>query len=334
MFISRIVILLLLLPLVCFLDLWLGSIYIPPGDIINILSNNGNIDEGWRQIVLNYRLPRMLTALGAGMGLSVSGLMMQTYFRNPLAGPFVLGISSGASLGVAVVVLATGSFLLTSSPAAMLLSAFFGSMAIFAIILLASFRVRQSTTLLIIGILVGSAASAIISILQYFSNAKQIEMFLLWTFGTLGSVSWQEMRWYLPIVLGISFLTFFLIKPLNAFLLGEDYARSMGINVRFSRVLILVFTSILTGTITAYCGPIAFVGLAVPHIARWIFRSSDHKKLLIGSVLCGALIMVIGDILSQWPGSAKMLPINAITSLIGIPVVLILLFSRKTMTTA
>lgn len=333
MFKHQFFLLLLLLPLIGFLDLCLGSIHIPFDAVLSTLAGKAP-DEGWKQIILNYRLPRMLTALGAGTGLSISGLMMQTYFRNPLAGPFVLGISSGASLGVALVVLAAGNFLLTSLPAVLISSAFLGSLLIFLLILLASFRVKQSTTLLIIGIMAGSATSAIISILQYFSSAEQIEMFLLWTFGSLGGVSWQEMQWFLPIVLAGSFSTLFLIKPLNALLLGENYSRSMGINVKLSRCAILILTSILAGTITAYCGPIAFIGLTVPHIARWIFKSSDHKVLLIGTALCGMIIMILSDILSQWPGSGKMLPINAITSLIGIPIVLILLLSKKTMTTS
>ncbi|MGK7392103.1 MAG: FecCD family ABC transporter permease [Candidatus Cyclobacteriaceae bacterium M2_1C_046] len=332
MFKHRIVFLLLLLPIVCFLDLWWGSIYIPFNELINILSGN-EADEGFRQIVLNYRLPRVLTALGAGLGLSLSGLMMQTYFRNPLAGPFILGISSGASLGVAIVVLAGGAFILTQGPL-LVIAAFFGSALVFGIILLASLHIKQSTTLLIVGIMVGSATSAIISILQYFSNAEQIEMYLLWTFGTLGSVDWQEMNIYLPIVVTASILVFFLAKPLNTLLLGEHYAHSLGVNVKRTQVLILVLTSILAGTITTYCGPIAFIGLAVPHIARWVFGTSDHKTLIIGSALSGMIILVICDILSQWPGSGSMLPINAITSLIGIPVVLALIFSRKTITTA
>ena len=332
MFKQRIYILLILLPLVCFLDLWWGSVYIPFTELISIISG-AEADEGFRQIVLNYRLPRLLTALGAGVGLSLSGLMMQTYFRNPLAGPFVLGISSGASLGVALVLLAGGAFVLTQGPL-LILAAFSGSALIFAVILLASIHVKQSTTLLIIGIMVGSATSAIISILQYFSNAEQIEMYLLWTFGTLGSVDWQEMQIYLPVVIGASLLVFFLAKPLNILLLGEQYASSLGVNVKRTQIIILILTSILAGTITTYCGPIAFIGLAVPHIARWIFNTSDHKLLIIGSALSGMIILVFCDLISQWPGSAKMLPINAITSLIGIPVVLALLFSRKTITTA
>lgn len=333
MFKLRFLFLLILLPLVCFFDLWIGSIYIPIEVVIDALSGNAT-DEGYRQIILNYRLPRMLTALGAGMGLALSGLMMQTYFRNPLAGPFVLGISSGASLGVAVTILAAGAVAVSAFPIAIITAAFAGSFLIFALILLASFRIRQSTTLLIVGIMVGSAASAIISILQYFSSAEQIEMYLLWTFGTLGSVDWTEMRWFLPIVVCTSIATLFLMKPLNALLLGENYARSLGVNIKLNRMLILIFTSILAGTITAYCGPIAFVGLAVPHFARWIFKTSDHRVLLTGSALCGMIILVLSDIISQWPGSEKMLPINAITSLIGIPVVLVLLLSRRTMTTA
>lgn len=332
MFKHRIFILLFLLPVVSFIDLWWGSIYIPFTELILILTG-GEADEGYRQIVLNYRLPRLLTALGAGMGLSLSGLMMQTYFRNPLAGPFVLGISSGASLGVALVLLAGGSFIFMHGPL-LIIAAFFGSAIIFGIILLASLHIKQSTTLLIVGIMIGSATSAIISILQYFSSADQIEMYLLWTFGTLGSVDWQEMEIYLPVIFSASIFVFLLAKPLNGLLLGEHYAYSLGINVKKIQVFILILTSILAGTITTYCGPIAFIGLAVPHIARWIFNSSDHKTLILGSALAGMIILVICDILSQWPGSGKMLPINAITSLIGIPVVLALLFSRKTITTA
>lgn len=332
MFKHRFIFLLLLLPVVCFLDLWWGSIFIPFSELMNIFTGN-EADEGYRQIVLNYRLPRLLTALGAGLGLSLSGLMMQTYFRNPLAGPFILGISSGASLGVALVLLAGGAFIVTQGPL-LVIAAFFGSALVFGIILLASFHIKQSTTLLIVGIMVGSATSAIISILQYFSDAEQIEMYLLWTFGTLGSVDWQEMNIYLPVVVVGSILVFFLAKPLNTLLLGEHYAYSLGVNVKRTQIFILVLTSILAGTITTYCGPIAFIGLAVPHIARWIFSTSDHRTLIIGSALSGMIILVICDILSQWPGSGKMLPINAITSLIGIPVVLALLFSRKTITTA
>lgn len=316
------------------LNISLGSVSIPFKDIINTLIGNTASKESWQTIVLNFRLPKAITAVLVGSGLSVAGLLMQTLFRNPLAGPFVLGISSGASLGVAMLILGSslfGGFSLTNSLSnwSLPVASSLGAFLVLSAVIIAANRVRNTMSILIIGLMFGSLTSAIINVLGYYSEAAQIQQFLFWGFGSLGNLSWNE----LVIFIGVYFIgmlaTLSIIKPLNSFLLGENYAKSLGINVKKSRNIILLITSLLTGVITAFAGPIAFIGLAVPHIARMIFTTSNHKILIPAVIILGAIIMLICDAIAQLPTSEFTLPINAITSLFGAPIVIWLLIRKK-----
>ncbi|WP_281980194.1 FecCD family ABC transporter permease [Tenacibaculum mesophilum] len=316
------------------LNISLGSVSIPLKEIFNSLFGNPVVKDSWETIIINYRLPKAITAMLVGSGLAISGLLMQTLFRNPLAGPFVLGISSGASLGVALLILGSsvfGGFFLVAiySNWALAIAASAGSFLVLSAVIIAANRVRNTMSILIIGLMFGSLTSAVISVLAFFSEAEQIQQYLFWSFGSLGNLTWAELS-----VFGIIYLvgilgTFSVIKPLNSFLLGENYAKSLGINIKKSRNIILLITSILTGVITAFSGPIAFVGLAVPHIAKMIFSTSNHKVLLPAAALIGAIILLICDSIAQLPTSEFTLPINAITSLFGAPVVIWLLIRKK-----
>ncbi|MCO7186355.1 iron ABC transporter permease [Tenacibaculum sp. XPcli2-G] len=316
------------------LNISLGSVSIPLKEIFNSLFGNPVVKDSWETIIINYRLPKAITAMLVGSGLAISGLLMQTLFRNPLAGPFVLGISSGASLGVALLILGSsvfGGFFLVAiySNWALAIAASAGSFLVLSAVIIAANRVRNTMSILIIGLMFGSLTSAVISVLAFFSEAEQIQQYLFWSFGSLGNLTWAELS-----VFGIIYLvgilgTFSVIKPLNSFLLGENYAKSLGINIKKSRNIILLITSILTGVITAFSGPIAFVGLAVPHIAKMIFSTSNHKILLPAVALIGAIILLICDSIAQLPTSEFTLPINAITSLFGAPVVIWLLIRKK-----
>ncbi|AZJ35325.1 iron ABC transporter permease [Tenacibaculum singaporense] len=316
------------------LNISLGSVSIPLKEIFNSLFGNPVAKDSWETIIINYRLPKAITAMLVGSGLAISGLLMQTLFRNPLAGPFVLGISSGASLGVALLILGSsvfGGFFLVAiySNWALAIAASAGSFLVLSAVIIAANRVRNTMSILIIGLMFGSLTSAVISVLAFFSEAEQIQQYLFWSFGSLGNLTWAELS-----VFGIIYLvgilgTFSVIKPLNSFLLGENYAKSLGINIKKSRNIILLITSILTGVITAFSGPIAFVGLAVPHIAKMIFSTSNHKVLLPAVALIGAIILLICDSIAQLPTSEFTLPINAITSLFGAPVVIWLLIRKK-----
>lgn len=316
------------------LSISLGSVSIPLKEIFNSLFGNPVAKDSWETIIINYRLPKAITAILVGSGLAISGLLMQTLFRNPLAGPFVLGISSGASLGVALLILGSsvfGGFFLVAiySNWALAIAASAGSFLVLSAVIIAANRVRNTMSILIIGLMFGSLTSAVISVLAFFSEAEQIQQYLFWSFGSLGNLTWTELS-----VFGIIYLvgilgTFSIIKPLNSFLLGENYAKSLGINIKKSRNIILLITSILTGVITAFSGPIAFVGLAVPHIAKMIFSTSNHKILLPAVALIGAIILLICDSIAQLPTSEFTLPINAITSLFGAPVVIWLLIRKK-----
>ena len=317
-----------------FLNISLGSVSIPFKDIFKTLTGNLPAKESWETIILNFRLPKAITAVLVGSGLSICGLLMQTLFRNPLAGPFVLGISSGASLGVAILILGSsvfGGFLLTNSVStwSLPIAASLGAFLVLSAVIIAANKVRNTMSILIIGLMFGSLTSAVISVLAYFSEADQIQQYLFWSFGSLGNLSWNEILVFVTIyaigILG----TISVIKPLNSFLLGENYAKSLGINVKKSRNIILLITSILTGVITAFSGPIAFVGLAVPHIARMLFTSSNHKILLPAVAIIGAIVLLICDSIAQLPTSEFTLPINAITSLFGAPVVIWLLVRKK-----
>ena len=310
-------------------NLALGSVYIPFGDVVSILTGTAVENDGWRQIVLEFRLPRALTAVLVGGGLAVCGLQMQVLFRNPLAGPFVLGISTGASLGVALVVMAgIGLGVSLMNPWITTIAAAIGSGLVFILVMAVAGRVRDSTTLLIFGLMFGSAIGAIVSVLQYFSKAEDIQIYLLWTFGNLGGVSYSDLKILFPMVaLGV-FIGFLLIKPLNALLLGEEYANSLGVNIKRSRILIILSASLLAGAITSFCGPIAFIGIAVPHLTRVLLPTSDHKTVYPVTIVTGGIALLACDIVAQLPGSQWVLPINAVTALIGAPVVIWIVLNR------
>lgn len=310
-------------------DLLTGTIRISPGDLFRHISGRELLDQPQEIILKNFRIPRVLTALLAGAALPLCGLQMQILFRNPLAGPYVLGISSGASLGAALVVLGAGAGMLVS-PWSLNLAAWAGAGLVMLMLLLVSFRIRDGLTLLILGIMFSSGLAAVISILQYFSGAEALKSFVIWSMGSLGSVSGKQL-WVMGLSLSpLIFLSLGMGKLLNTLVLGEDYARTMGVRMRTSRALILFVTSIMAGTITAFCGPVGFIGIAVPHISRFLFRTSDNRVLLPGTMLAGMTILVMSDLISQLPGSERILPINAVTSLIGIPVVIwLVIMNRK-----
>jgi len=316
------------------INISLGSVYIPIKQIL-LAFINGEVDkESWKTIVLNYRLPKMITAILVGSGLSISGLLMQTLFRNPLAGPFVLGISSGASLGVAILILGA-SFLganITSyafTNFGLAIAASLGAFLVLSAVMLAAIKVRNTMSILIIGLMFGSLTSAVISVLAYFSSAAELQQYMFWSFGSLGNLSWNEIIALFSIfIIGITLVTF-IIKPLNSLLLGENYAKSMGVNVKQTRNITLIATSLLTGVITAFSGPIAFIGLAVPHLTKLLFSTSNHKTLLPAVAITGAIIMLICDSIAQLPNSEYTLPINAITSLFGAPIIIWLLVRKR-----
>ena len=327
-------VLLIALVLLFLLDLFLGSVRIPFSEIVRILIS-GEGKEEWVTIIYKFRFPKAITALLAGVALSVSGLQMQTVFRNPLAGPYVLGISAGASLGVAILMLGFSSLISASNILnignwAIVTAAWIGSGVILFLILMVSMRVRDIMTILILGIMFGSATTAVVSILQYFSHETALKAFVVWTMGSLGHVSHEQLQvlsFSVIVGLGISFAS---VKLLNALLLGETYATSLGLNVKASRILIFVSTSILAGSITAFCGPIGFIGIAVPHIARMIFNTADHRILLSGTLVLGGILLLFSDIIAHVPGYGTILPINSVTALVGIPVVVwIIIRNRK-----
>jgi iron complex transport system permease protein len=316
--------LILILILFFVLDLFLGSVSISPGEIIKAIFHNS--DDITKTILTQFRLPKAVTALLVGIALSISGLQMQTLFRNPMAGPYVLGLSSGASLGVAFVILGFSADLSPESIKgfgnwAIAAASWTGAGLVMLLIMMISSRVKNIMTVLILGIMLSSAISAIVSIMQYFSNETMLKAYIIWTMGSLGNLTASQLNVMLLSVLIGVILSLISVKMLNALLLGENYAKSIGLDVKRSRYVIIAGTSILAGTITAFCGPIGFIGIAVPHLARIIFRTSDHKVLIPGTILAGAIIMLASDIISQMPGSDNVLPVNSVTALIGIPVV-------------
>ena len=308
-----------------------GSVRIPLADVWATVAGGMAEKASWSQIVLQFRLPKALTALLAGAALSVSGLQMQTLFRNPLAGPFVLGISSGASLGVALLLM--GGFLFTGvwsqfGGGWIALAASLGSGSVFLLVMIVSLRIRDTMTLLIIGLMIGSASSAVVSIIQYFSRAEQIQAYLIWTFGSLGGLSWSELAILAPIVIAGLIMALALIKPLDALLLGEHYARSLGVRIGWVRLGIIVSTALLAGSVTAFCGPIAFLGLAVPHLARLLLGTNRHALVLPASLLLGMWLLLLCDLIAQLPGQDTTLPINAVTALFGAPMVIWLIVRK------
>ncbi len=311
------------------LSLAIGSVPIPLSEIIHVLLSGSASRDSWTSIILKFRLPKALTAALAGAALGVSGLQMQTLFRNPLADPFVLGISSGASLGVALVVLSVGTAGMVLLAGVSLLgdlglvaAASLGSALVLGLVLLIARRVQNSVTLLILGLMFGYGVGAVVSLLLYFSIAERIQAYINWTFGSFGAVTWSQMIVFAPTILIGLGVAFMLSKSLNALLLGETYARSMGMNVAIARRWIIVSTALLAGAVTAFCGPIGFLGIAVPHICRSLFNTSDHRILIPATILAGAVVALIADLIAQVPGSQTVLPLNAITALIGAPVVI------------
>lgn len=317
------------------MNISLGSVSIPTKEIFKSLV--GNIEnESWQYIIQNYRLPKAFTAILVGSGLGISGLLMQTLFRNPLAGPFVLGISSGASLGVALVILGSGIFGGVFASAlvskwSVVVAASLGSFLVLLAVMIVSSKVRDTMAILIIGLMFGSITSAVVSVLSYFSSAEELQQYIFWGFGSLGNLSWYELLIFFLIYLTGILMTIASIKGLNTLLLGENYAKSLGLRLKQSRLIIIIATSLLAGTITAFAGPIAFIGLAIPHMTRQIFHTSNHKTLLPAVFMFGAIVMLICDCIAQLPTSDYTLPINAITSLVGAPVVIWLLVRKRKM---
>ena len=320
----------------CFgLNLCFGSVSIDLGEVFNFVTSGSTGNNGWDLILRNFRLPKALTALLVGSSLSVSGLQMQTLFRNPLAGPYVLGISSGAGLGVAIAIFLgfyIGGFLELSGIGRswlLVAAAGLGSLSVLLIISLAASRIKDSVTLLIIGLMFGAASGAFVSILQFFSQAENIQAYVIWSFGSLGSLSWAELSVFIPILVIGLILSILLSKPLNTLLLGENYAVSLGLNMKRTRLLIIINTAILAGTVTAFCGPIAFFGIAIPHLTRMLFNTSNHLFLTPLVILFGGTLMLVFDFIAQLPGLETTLPINAVTALFGAPFVIYILMRKR-----
>ncbi len=314
-------------------DVALGTARVHPGELWRILTGSGG-DTVASSIILRFRLPKALVALFSGGALAVAGLQMQTLFRNPLAGPYVLGISSGASLGVALFLMGLPLLGAGAVPAVvrnlgMAGAAWMGAALILMAVMAVSERVKDIMAVLILGMMFGSAASAVVEILQYFSPEGSVKSFVVWTMGNLGGVSSEQLRIMIPVVVAGLALAVALIKPLNILLLGENYARTMGLDVARVRLMLFTSTTLLAGTVTAFCGPIGFIGLAVPHLARMLFMQADHKILVPASAMMGMAAMLLCDIASQLPGSDVTLPINTVTALVGIPVVVAVIMRNK-----
>ena len=328
------IILLVLLVALLFINISLGSISIPIDAIISILCDDPSVKSSWRHILLNYRIPKAITAILVGSGLGTAGLLMQTLFRNPLAGPYVLGLSSGASLGVAIIILGSSFFgvgfaSLLLSKWSIVLASSIGSFLVLLAVVLMSIRVKDTMAILIIGLMFASVTAAIVSVLSYFSTAEQLQRYVFWSFGSLGNLSTEELIILSVITLTGLFLAVLSIKTLNSLLLGDQYARSLGVNIKRARLIVIVSTSLLAGSITAFVGPIAFVGLAVPHLTKLFFNTSNHKILVPAVMLSGSILLLVCDSISQLPMSELTLPINAVTSLFGAPVVIWLLVRKK-----
>jgi len=309
----------------------LGSVSISMSEIIGALFGNGET-QMYGEIIWQFRVPKALTCILAGAALSLSGLMMQTLFRNPLAGPDVLGLSSGASLMVAIVILAGQSaslFFIASSPWAVALAASIGSALVFLLVMTLSNYVKDNASLLIIGLMIGATTASIVGVLQYVSRAEDLQAFMIWTMGSVGATGWPEITVLFFSTITGSSITLYFMKALNGWLLGDNYAMSLGINIKQSRFWIVTATSLMAGVVTAFCGPIAFVGLAVPHLIRLLIPSTNHKILIPAVMIGGAILLLFCDILAQLPGSTQILPLNAVTSIIGAPVVIWMVIRSK-----
>lgn len=318
------------------LNLLLGSVSIPFKEVWQILWGNSHGNEIWYNIIWKSRIPQALTALVAGAGLSVSGLQMQTVFRNPLAGPSVLGISSGASMGVAFVVLLSGTLggvalskIGIMGEIALTLSAIIGSLSVMALIIFVSQKVKGNVTLLIIGVMVGYVANAVIGVLKYFSVEEDIRAYVIWGLGSFARVSGNQMTLFVSIMLVLLLVSFLLVKTLNLLLLGDAYARNLGLNIKRARLQVITCSGVLVAIVTAYCGPIIFLGLAVPHLCRSLFRTSDHRILMPASLLMGGAMALVCNLIARMPGFEGALPVNSVTALVGAPVVISVLFNKR-----
>lgn len=312
------------------LNLSQGSVQISVSDWLGLAGFAPNSNPVIRDIIIDFRLTKTLTCILAGGALALGGLMMQTLFRNPLAGPDVLGLSSGASLAVALLVMVGNPFIDNLGGSFVIsLGATLGSASILLLILAVANRIKDNTSLLLIGLMVGATTASLVSVLQFVSRTEDQHYFLIWTFGSMGGLNWNELMVLGGVLLTGIVLAFYVSKPLNAWLLGENYARSLGVNLSASRFLIILSTSLLAGSVTAFCGPIAFIGLAVPHLTRLLINTTNHRILIPGVLVMGASVMLFCDTVAQLPGSAYMLPINAITALIGAPVVIWVIVRAK-----
>lgn len=316
------------------LSLMLGPVKIPLKEVIQTLFTGQASREEWETIILSFRFPKALTAVFAGIALSVSGLQMQTVFRNPLAGPYVLGISSGASLGVAIVILGytslfgsimnvwTGQWLI-------IIASWTGSGLVLLLIMAVSARIKDIMTILILGMMFGSIISAIVSAFQYFSQEAMLKSYVIWTMGSVANVSGNQLYIFSVCIVCGLIISLLSVKSLNLLLLGENYAQTLGLNIKKARISIFLSTSILTGTVTAFCGPIGFIGIAVPHLCRMLLKTSDQKQLMYTSVLAGAAVMLLSDTLSLLPGGGEILPLNTVTAIIGIPIVIYIVMRNR-----
>lgn len=317
------------------LNLLLGTVKIPIDAVLSILMGDGSQSEIWSNIIWSSRVPQALTATVAGAGLAVSGLQMQTVFRNPLAGPSVLGISNGASLGVAMVVLMSGSLggvalsrLGYLGDAAMSVAAIIGSLAVMALILYVSQKVKGDVTLLIIGVMIGYLATAVIGVLKFFSAEEDVKAYVVWGLGSFARVSGDQMMLFVLLMVGLLPLSMLLSKTMNLLLLGDYYASNLGLNLKRARLLVISCSGILVAIVTAYCGPIMFIGLAVPHLCRAIFQTSDHRVLMPATMLTGACLALVCNLVARMPGFEGALPVNSVTALVGAPIIASVLFRR------
>lgn len=316
------------------LNVALGSVSIPLGDVVRILLGDDSVKPSWQFIILESRLPQAITATLCGAALAVSGLMLQTAFRNPLAGPSVFGINSGAGLGVALVMLFLGGGLSVGSLqlsgfAAILLAAFIGAMAVMAVIFFFSTLVRNSVMLLIIGIMIGYISNSAISLLNFFATDEGVKSYMVWGMGSFGGVSMSNMPVFVTVTLAGLVGAMLLIKPLNALMLGDSYAENLGVNIIRTRNWLLIVTGVLTAVTTAFCGPVAFIGLAVPHIARLLLTTDNHRQLLPATLLCGAVVALLCNLICFLPGEGGVIPLNAVTPLIGAPVIIYVIARKR-----
>ena len=331
----KFVILLIAIALLLIVNLLIGTVKIPIADVCRILGGGGD-NEIWTNIIFSSRLPQALTAIVAGAGLAVSGLQMQTVFRNPLAGPSVFGISNGSALGVAFVVLLSGriggvalSRLGYLGDAAMSVAAIIGALAVLLLIMWVAQKVKGNVTLLIIGVMIGYLANAIIGVLKFLSPEDDVKAFVVWGLGSFSRVSGDEMVLFIVLMCILLPLAFLLVKPLNLMLLGDNYAANLGLNIKRARMLIIISSGVLVAIVTAYCGPIMFIGLAVPHLARALFRTSDHRLLMPATALCGAALSLLCNLIARMPGFEGALPVNSVTALVGAPVIAMVIFRRR-----